>query len=199
MIAHSSPELSRLDELQIGLGQGPCWDAHDLDLLTVVSSWAGETRWPRLTAQLPDQPDIDALVSVPLTASGHSSLVLNVYARQSGAFDGVLLHMVTLLAAGLVLVVTALDEREQIAHLKLALNSNRRIGAAIGVIMISLHCTEDDAFSMLRTVSQQSHVKLRDVAEEVLYTGALTNPRKTTASSTRTAEDDPGACSEDLS
>jgi GAF domain-containing protein len=173
LVACSNPEASWLDTLQDSLGDGPCWDAHDLDMLTVMSSWLGEKRWQRLAAQLPDQPDIGSLVSVPLTAGGHSRLVLNIYARLPGTFDGAALHIVTLAAAGLALAITALREREQIENLKAALGSNRRIGAAIGIIMASLHCTEDEAFTMLRTVSQHTHLKLRSVADEVLYTGAL--------------------------
>jgi hypothetical protein len=176
LVARSSPEASWLDTLQDSLGEGPCWDAHDLDMLTIMSSWSGETRWRRLIAQLPAQPDIGSLVCVPLTAGGHSHLVLNVYAGQPGTFDGVALHTVTLAAAGLALVITALKEREQIEHLKAALGSNRRIGAAMGIIMASLHCTEDEAFTMLRLVSQHTHMKLRSVADEVLYTGTLPAP-----------------------
>jgi AmiR/NasT family two-component response regulator len=35
--------------------------------------------------------------------------------------------------------------------------------------------TQEQAFTMLRTVSQHSHRKLREVANEVIFTGAL-NP-----------------------
>jgi AmiR/NasT family two-component response regulator len=34
-------------------------------------------------------------------------------------------------------------------------------------------CTEEHAFDLLRTASQRQHHKLRDVAEEVILTGAL--------------------------
>lgn len=58
-------------------------------------------------------------------------------------------------------------------HLRLALDSNRDIGAAIGILMYSRKITRDTAFEMLRSASQRAHRKLRDVAEEVLRTGQL--------------------------
>lgn len=171
--ACSQPELSWLDRLQDDLGQGPCWDAHDHNTLTIVSSWSGETRWPQLTAQLPEQPDIGSVVSVPLESGGHRLLVLNVYSHRAGTFDGACLQSVELAASVLMLIIAALEQHEAIGHLRVALESNRRIGAAIGIVMSSLHCTEDEAFGMLRAVSQHAHVKLRKVADDVLYTGAL--------------------------
>jgi AmiR/NasT family two-component response regulator len=39
---------------------------------------------------------------------------------------------------------------------------------------MALHqITEDQAFAMMRTASQHEHVKPRDLAEEVILTGAL--------------------------
>lgn len=61
----------------------------------------------------------------------------------------------------------------QAANLQNALASNRRIGAAIGILMNSFRLTEQQAFDRLRTASQHAHRKLHDVAEDVLLTGEL--------------------------
>jgi AmiR/NasT family two-component response regulator len=61
----------------------------------------------------------------------------------------------------------------RIGHLERALASNRRIGIAIGIIMERLHVTDTVAFQLLREQSQLRNQKLRDVAEEVIYTGSL--------------------------
>lgn len=66
--------------------------------------------------------------------------------------------------------------RNKIANLELALTSNRRIGAATGILMYRHKITDDQAFELLRAASQISQRKLRDVAEEVLATGAITVP-----------------------
>lgn len=63
--------------------------------------------------------------------------------------------------------------RETMANLEIALASNRRIGIAVGIVMCQHHVTEDQAFALLVTVSQRSHRKIRDLAEEILHTGAV--------------------------
>jgi AmiR/NasT family two-component response regulator len=60
---------------------------------------------------------------------------------------------------------------DKIAHLEAALVSSRRIGAAIGILMARRHVTYDQAFELLRVASQQGNRKLRDVAEDVIFTG----------------------------
>jgi AmiR/NasT family two-component response regulator len=64
-------------------------------------------------------------------------------------------------------------DRTQIAHLQVALVTCRRIGAAIGILMSSSKLTEDAAFELLRARSQHGHRKLRDIADEVVLIGAL--------------------------
>jgi len=67
-----------------------------------------------------------------------------------------------------------LQEAEQRAeNLERALASNRTIGAAMGIIMAHRHVTSDQAFALLRETSQHVNRKLRDVAEDVIFTGAL--------------------------
>jgi AmiR/NasT family two-component response regulator len=62
---------------------------------------------------------------------------------------------------------------EQVANLRQALESNRRIGVAIGVLMARRSVTEQAAFDLLRAASQNQHRKLREVADDVVYTGDL--------------------------
>lgn len=65
------------------------------------------------------------------------------------------------------------DARERIEHLETALATNRRIGIAIGVVMARHGLTDEQAFELLRAQSQARNTKLRDLAEEVIYTGTL--------------------------
>jgi ANTAR domain-containing protein len=61
----------------------------------------------------------------------------------------------------------------QVVNLEIALASNRDIGTAIGILMNSHLVTQDEAFTMLRLTSQHTHRKLREVANDVIFTGAL--------------------------
>lgn len=58
--------------------------------------------------------------------------------------------------------------RRSIADLRAALESNREIGAAIGIVMATRGVDSDGAFDLLREASQARHTKLRDVAREVV-------------------------------
>ncbi|WP_076258653.1 ANTAR domain-containing protein [Intrasporangium flavum] len=58
-------------------------------------------------------------------------------------------------------------------NLRVALETNRSISAAVGVLMGLHHVTQDDAFDLLVRASQNRNRKLRDIAEDVIRTGVL--------------------------
>ena len=60
------------------------------------------------------------------------------------------------------------DPAEQVAQLKAALASSRRIAMAMGIVVRQLDVDEDEALDVLRKISQASNRKLRDVAEEIV-------------------------------
>lgn len=67
-----------------------------------------------------------------------------------------------------------LQEAENRAdNLERALASNRTIGTAMGIVMAHERLTSEQAFDRLRQFSQGSNRKLRDVAEDVIFTGTL--------------------------
>jgi AmiR/NasT family two-component response regulator len=63
--------------------------------------------------------------------------------------------------------------QDKVDNLELALEHSRDIGVAIGIIMATERLARDDAFGMLRTVSQHQNRKLFLVAAEVIETGTL--------------------------
>lgn len=76
------------------------------------------------------------------------------------------------------LLVELARSREEVEHLRGALESNRQIGAATGILMALRGLTQQQAFDLLRQASQHTHRKLRDVAAEVLLTGVLEEVRR---------------------
>ena len=62
---------------------------------------------------------------------------------------------------------------DQVQNLQVSLASSRRIGLALGIIVERLRVTDDVAFDLLKAASQRANVKLRDVAENIVLTGAL--------------------------
>ena len=62
---------------------------------------------------------------------------------------------------------------DRAAGLERALMTNRRIGIAVGILMCQRQLTADQAFAILRTHSQHLNLKVRELAETVIYTGTL--------------------------
>ncbi len=71
------------------------------------------------------------------------------------------------------LAVQARASAERAANLEIALQTNREIAQALGILMATYKLTHQHAFDLLRDVSQHTHRKLRDVAAEVSQTGTL--------------------------
>ena len=98
---------------------------------------------------------------------------LNLYSRKPAAFADLELSVLDALATHCAVALTTVAEREQNQHLRTALESNRDIGVAIGILMGTKLLTKQQAFDALRIASQHSHRKLREVALEVTETGEL--------------------------
>jgi curved DNA-binding protein CbpA len=69
--------------------------------------------------------------------------------------------------------VRAVSERvealtAEVNQLRIARDSNRRIGMAMGIVMNQRHVTDEQAFDILRRTSQNTNRKLRDVAEDII-------------------------------
>lgn len=58
-------------------------------------------------------------------------------------------------------------------HLTSALETNREIGVAMGILMANGKLTEPQAFDQLRTARQHFNRKLHDIAADVAITGRL--------------------------
>jgi AmiR/NasT family two-component response regulator len=62
---------------------------------------------------------------------------------------------------------------DKISNLETALESSRRIGMAMGILMAQFRIRQEQAFDMLRDASQTQNRKLRDLAEDVILIGTL--------------------------
>ncbi len=61
----------------------------------------------------------------------------------------------------------------KIEHLTAALESSRRIGCAIGILMSRHHYTSDEAFQRIVVASNAMHRKVRELAEDIILVGDL--------------------------
>jgi hypothetical protein len=170
-LASTDDTAAQADQLQYKFGEGPCLQAaadNDDYLLFDVEL---ETRWPRYTQALVELTPVRSVLSMQLPAQ--EAAALNLFADRPAAFGENDLTLATIFAAHASTLVALYESEHAKEGLHTALDSNRRIGAAIGVLMAIHKVTEDQAFDLLRTASQLLHRKLRDIASEVVETGAL--------------------------
>ena len=135
---------------------------------------AVDTRWPIFGRRAADEHGVRSMVSYriyleqdPLVAA------LNLYADTVDAFADDDIGLGLLLATHGASVLAAAGARSRAGHLSEAVLSNRRIGMAMGIVMSQHKVTEDQAWDLLRITSQDTHRKIRDIAEDVIDTGAL--------------------------
>ncbi len=165
----------RVDYHQYDAAEGPCLDAIRLGESVLVKDLShADDRWPRFVPCAVDEGMVSAY-ALPLSVSERLVGALNLYSL-SGPFDeGDAQPAEALSAQAAVTLVNAQayhQARQLVGHLEEALKSRDVIGQAKGIIMERERCTADQAFATLRWVSQTRNVKLRDVAEMVVLTGA---------------------------
>lgn len=161
------------DEFQYGNDDGPCVRAIREGIVVHIPAMPEEDRWPSFATAASDLGIVSSL-SVPLRADGHFVGALNLYSTTGAiAADEELAEAFADQAA------VTLDNarlyakaRELVDNLNHALESRDVIGQAKGIIMAGGKCTADEAFDVLRTMSQRQHVKLRDIAQRVADTGS---------------------------
>lgn len=171
-VATTSSVATELDTEQARTKQGPVLAALRTGELVTAGDLATDPRWPALAQAVAEGSALRAAICIPVnTSTFHGSL--NVYSETSNAFTAQMAAVAQASAATSRLVVLAAAHRNKVANLVIALETNRRIGAAVGILIASQRCSYDDAVALLVSLSQQSHRKIGDLAEEILLTGAL--------------------------
>jgi hypothetical protein len=170
--AHSDDVGPLLAALQSRAEEGPGLEAVERNDVVHVPDLESDGRWPVFARQAREL-GVRSLVSVrsPIQPRGH--VALTFFADQPDAFSAAALRTATILGSFAGLILEAERQRERATNLEVALESNRHIGTAIGILMAREVLTADQAFDRLREVSQRQHRKLRDVAEEVARVGEL--------------------------
>jgi len=176
-----------LDERQYGAERGPCMDAATGGTRLVVSDTATDARWP-LFADAATQAGIRSSLSIPLPVQRQLTGALNFYASRPDAFDDQSLDLAERFAAHAAVTVANAHLYEATAKLadqmQQAMATRAVIEQAKGIVMREQGCSADEAFASLVSLSQQSHMKLRDVAQRLVdgVTGPSPNGPRTFSS-----------------
>ncbi len=161
--AGTDPLVWDLDALQHALGEGP--SLHVVaQQVTVGDHLRNEQRWPRYVAGALEH-GVKAQLGIRLYVEDETLGILNLYSTEKETIDPEVVRAAELFATHAAL---ALGRARREEELTAALHSRRVIGMALGLVMERFSLDQERAFDYLTRVSQQSNVKLRDIALEMV-------------------------------
>jgi len=168
--AATHPDLAELADLQLHIGRGPLVAAADDGAPISCPDLLDETRWPEYaTAALRRgvRCSVHLVRELP-----HGALVLSLVGVRPGALDAQSDPMADTLAAfgGAMLAnATAYGQAKRTAsQLKDAVVTRPVVDQAKGILMHAYGCDADEALRRLRQESQRRHVKVTEVAAQIV-------------------------------
>jgi hypothetical protein len=161
----TSESIRKLDEKQSELNEGPCISAiedppEDGTVLAHDLAGPDEQRWPRF-APYAVEAGYRSLMSVQLSVNGGIRAALNLYSTNADAYGEDAQTLAGLFGIQAAMLLYGADTA---ANLQLAVDSRDQIGQAKGILMERFSLDDDAAFQMLVTSSQETNMKLTDVA-----------------------------------
>lgn len=175
-LPQTSPLLLQMEQWQTGFGEGPCVDALAGSDVVYAEDLASDPRWPRF-GPAAAATGLRSALAYRLFSYAETLGALHLYTREPGGFSTTDRAQGTIFAAhaGLALALARdhTSAHGRVVHLELALDSRDVIGQAQGILMERERITAAQAFDLLRNASQTLHIKLRDVAQEIVETGAI--------------------------
>jgi hypothetical protein len=156
----------QIDKLELALGSGPCLDAIEQCTAQIQTDLTTDSQWPSLANRVLAETPVRGALSVRLPVDRARAGALNLFSDKANAFDERSVEYALVLGAFATVATNAVAQGEDVASLRRGLASSRAIGKAIGMLMVLNDVSDNDAFGMLRQRSQETNVKLADVAAD---------------------------------
>ncbi len=171
--------VAELDELQVELAEGPCFDtAWTLDT-NIVEDLASETRWPQWCRRAVAR-GMGSILSVRIATPDEWLGSLNLYARTASRFDHSDVMVASIFARH---AASAMEVADRAQNWQAALRTRQAIGIAQGMLMQRFGLDMDQSFEVLRRFSQEQNIKVRDLAEQLVDAGSIIDSIGNTMSS----------------
>jgi GAF domain-containing protein len=171
IVVATAPFVGEIDDIQYGIGQGPCISAAAEARPVLCGSLGGDPRWPRFGGRIA-RLGVHSVVSLPLVAPDGVVGAMNVYAYAKNAFDDRAAELGMIFAAPAAIAVQnahALAQTRRLAlQLQAALETRGVIDRAVGIMMSRSGGTEAEAMDRLRQLSQAEHRRLAVVARSIV-------------------------------
>jgi GAF domain-containing protein len=165
-VAQTSDLMFQLDELQTRYNEGPCYAAALDEIVVRIDDFRDEPRFPKFAPAVVEL-GVRSALSFKLYTADRTAGALNLFGFEPKLWDSEAETVGMVLAGHAAAAILASREGDQ---LKSALSTRDRIGQAKGIIMERFGVDDVGAFAMLRELSQESNVKLIEVAQKVIET-----------------------------
>jgi hypothetical protein len=168
--AATSERALAVDRIQQELGEGPCLTAIWEDEVVSCTDLATDLRWGDWGPRTAEETGFGSVLSLRMFTLSEQLGALSVYSSKLHAFIGADVESGLSFAAHTAIAVTVarMDENKDIA-----LDSRSLIGQATGIVMDRYDIDAVRAFAVLKRISQQSNVRIHEVAVELLRTRRL--------------------------
>lgn len=167
--------VNELDRVQAEHNEGPCVESiYDEEMVLVQDFTEHLDRWPHFARRALDL-DVHSSLSFQLYTEGSRAGSLNLFSRRAHVFDEDDRILGALFAnqAGL-----ALRGARRAAQLDRAVSSRDIIGTAKGILIERFGISDDEAFQRLVRSSQDTNIKLVEVARWLVGESTPTEARQ---------------------
>jgi GAF domain-containing protein len=155
------------DDIQRALGYGPSQQVITDGRTLRIGDLLTDPRWTELGVQAANI-GVRAVLACPLPMPRKRAGVLSLYSSTPGAFDAAAELVVPVFAARAAIAAAYADK---VTNLHRAIESRQVIGQATGILMERHRLSPKAAFDTMVTASQESHLKLRELALRIAETG----------------------------
>jgi GAF domain-containing protein len=170
-IVATAPFVSEIDDIQYGLGQGPCITAAREGQTVMSGSLGSDPRWRRFGGTVA-RLGVHSVLSLPLVTPDGVVGAMNVYAHAMHVFDERAAELGEIFAVPAAVAVQnaqVLAQTQRLAaRLQSALEVRGVVDRAVGIIMSRSGATEEEALARLRSLSQNEHQKLVVTAGQII-------------------------------
>lgn len=169
--AASSDLVRRSDELQGELGEGPCFDAafQKQQTYRIAGMETTVEQWPRYAPHAREL-GIGSMMGFLLFTDEGDLGALDLYSSEPNTFTQHSELVGWLLASH---AAVAFSGARTTAQMQSAIDTRQHIGEALGIVMERYKLNEDRSFELLKKISQDRNIKLRNLAEQINTTGEV--------------------------
>jgi hypothetical protein len=167
----TNDDVRKLDDLQAQLHEGPCITAVEYppeDGVVLAQDLTGPPDADRTSPRRRSRTATRPLMSTHLSTDGCTRAALNLYSHAANTFDESARTTAGLFGLQAALLLYGVNHARQLGN---ALASRDLIGQAKGILMERFRVNSEQAFRMLVSSSQNTNIKLVDVARWLTETG----------------------------